>query len=211
MKKILIVEDEKLILKSLTLNLEKKYLVQGLTSFTEAREFDVSLCDLALVDISLGDGSGLDLYRIFKDYKDIPIIFLTANDEETTIVRALDMGADDYIIKPFTLGELNARIRKILPDRLYFKDIEIDDENFRVWKAGQELDLSRREFNLLVYLVKNKNRTLTRDQLLQIWEQDQSFVTDNALSVTIKRLREKLDLKELATVRNIGYILHAEV
>ena len=211
MKKILLVEDEKLILKSLILNLSKKYEVTGLTSFSQARAFDPSAFDLALIDISLGDGSGLDLFDIYKGYKDIPIIFLTANDEEDTIVRTLDRGASDYITKPFKLGELNARIRKVLPDSIIFKDIEIDDINHLVKRRGKLIDLSKKEYEILLYFVKNKNRTVTRDNLLQLWEADNAFVNDNTLSVAIKRLREKMDLYELKTVRNLGYILDEKI
>lgn len=211
MKKILIVEDQKSIVKSLELNLKNKYQVFSLTSFSQAKDFDVSSFDLALVDLSLGDGSGLDLYKIFKGYKDLPIIFLTANDEEKTIVRALDMGADDYITKPFKLGELKARIRKILPDSLNFKDIEVDEINHRVSRQGKAVDLSAKEYELFLYLIRNKNRTLTRSDLLGIWEQDNIFVNDNTLSVTVNRLRKKLKLEELKTVKNVGYILDEKI
>lgn len=211
MKKILIVEDQKLIIKSLELNLKKNYEVFSLTSFSQAKDFDVSAYDLALIDISLGDGIGLDLYHKFKAYKDIPIIYLTANDEETTIVQALDMGADDYITKPFKLGELNARIRKLLPSFLSFKDIDIDEINHKVYLKGEEKGLAKKEYDLLVYFVKNKNRTLTRDKLLVLWELDDVFVNDNTLSVAINRLRTKLNLKELKTVKNVGYMLDEKI
>ncbi|AVM42055.1 DNA-binding response regulator [Fastidiosipila sanguinis] len=210
MKKILIVEDQKLIIKSLELNLGKNYEVSSLSSFAQAASFDVSKYDLALIDISLGDGSGLDLYEIFKEYKDIPIIFLTANDEETTIVKALDMGADDYITKPFTLGELNARIRKVLPDSLSFKNISINAKEHVVLQDGMPVDLSIREYQLLEIFIKNKNKVLERTRLLELWETDDEFVNDNTLSVTISRLRNKLDLKELKTIKHVGYVLNEE-
>lgn len=210
MKKILIVEDQKIIIKSLELNLGKNYEVSSLSSFAQAANFDVSKYDLALIDISLGDGSGLDLYEIFKEYKDIPIIFLTANDEETTIVKALDMGADDYITKPFTLGELNARIRKVLPDALSFKNITINGKEHVVLQDGIPVDLSIREYQLLEIFMKNKNKVLERTRLLELWESDDEFVNDNTLSVTISRLRNKLDLKELKTIKHVGYVLNEE-
>lgn len=210
MKKILIVEDQKLIIKSLELNLGKNYEVSSLSSFAQAANFDISKFDLALIDISLGDGSGLDLYEIFKEYKDIPIIFLTANDEETTIVKALDMGADDYITKPFTLGELNARIRKVLPDSLSFKNISINAKEHVVLQDGMPVDLSIREYQLLEIFIKNKNKVLERTRLLELWETDDEFVNDNTLSVTISRLRNKLNLKELKTIKHVGYVLNEE-
>lgn len=211
MKKILLVEDEKIILKNLILNLSKKYQVEGLTSYSQALSFDPSDFDLAIIDISLGDGSGLDLFKIYKSYKDIDIIFLTANDEEETIVSALDMGASDYITKPFKLGELNARIRKILPDSLSFKDIEIDETKHIVTRKGKEIKLSIKEYELLTYFIRNKNRKVSRESLLMIWEAENAYVNDNTLSVTIKRLREKLDLNELKTIRNVGYVLDEKV
>ena len=210
MKKILIVEDQKIIIKSLELNLGKNYEVSSLSSFAQAANFDVSKYDLALIDISLGDGSGLDLYEIFKGYKDIPIIFLTANDEETTIVKALDMGADDYITKPFTLGELNARIRKVLPDALSFKNIRINAKEHVVLQDDIPVDLSIREYQLLEIFIKNKNKVLERTRLLELWEADDEFVNDNTLSVTISRLRNKLNLKELKTIKHVGYALNEE-
>ena len=208
MKKILIVEDQKLIIKSLELNLSKRYEVSSLSSFAQAANFDISKYDLALIDISLGDGSGLELYEIFKEYKNIPIIFLTANDEEETIVKALDMGADDYITKPFTLGELNARIRKVLPDSLNFKNITINSKEHVVLQGGIPVDLSIREYQLLEIFIKNKNKVLERTRLLELWEADEEFVNDNTLSVTISRLRNKLDLKELKTIKHVGYVLN---
>lgn len=208
MRKILIVEDQKLIIKSLELNLGKNYEVSSLSSFAQAANFDISKYDLALIDISLGDGSGLELYEIFKEYKDIPIIFLTANDEEETIVKALNMGADDYITKPFTLGELNARIRKVLPDSLSFKNITIYAKEHVVLQDGIPVDLSIREYQLLEIFIKNKNKVLERTRLLELWEADEEFVNDNTLSVTISRLRNKLDLKELKTIKHVGYVLN---
>ncbi len=210
MRKILIVEDQKLIIKSLELNLGKNYEVSSLSSFAQAANFNVSKYDLALIDISLGDGSGLELYEIFKEYKDIPIIFLTANDEEETIVKALDMGADDYITKPFTLGELNARIRKVLPDSLSFKNITINTKEHVVLQDAIPVDLSIREYQLLEIFIKNKNKVLERTRLLELWEADEEFVNDNTLSVTISRLRNKLDLKELKTIKHVGYVLNEE-
>lgn len=116
-------------------------------SIENAKEKDLSQVDLILLDIGLPDGSGLELYKYIKLIKDIPVIFLTANDEEETIVRAFDMGADDYLTKPFKTGELMARIRKILPDMVVFNDIEIDTEKRQVYKDKK----------LLKYLIRNTN------------------------------------------------------
>ena len=207
MKKILLVEDHNLIVKSLSLSLGKKYDLDVAQSIENAKEKDLSQVDLILLDIGLPDGSGLELYKYIKLIKDIPVIFLTANDEEETIVRAFDMGADDYLTKPFKTGELMARIRKILPDMVVFNDIEIDTEKRQVYKDKKTIKVSNKEYELLLYLIQNKNMVLSRDQLLAIWEVEDIFINDNTLSVNIKRLREKLDLHNLKTVKNIGYIL----
>ena len=201
------VEDQNLIVKSLKLSLGKKYKVDSIQSFAEAKGFDISDYDLVLLDISLQDGSGLDLYKLFKAYKDIPVIFLTANDEEETIVKAFEMGADDYLTKPFKLGELFARINKVLPPTLDFGRIELDDNSRIAYIDGKDAGLTSKEFELLRYFIINKNRTITRDQLLQLWEAENVFINDNTLTVTINRLRKKIDLKELKTIKNVGYML----
>lgn len=208
MKKILLVEDHNLIVKSLKLSLSKKYELVVAQSMENAKKIDLSQIDLVLLDIGLPDGSGLELYKYIKLFKDIPVIFLTANDEEETIVKAFDMGADDYLSKPFKTGELMARIRKILPDLLIFDDIKIDTDKMHVYLNDGLVKTSDKEYQLLLYLIQNKNKVLSREKLLGIWEAEDIFVNDNTLSVNIKRLREKLDLDKLKTVKNIGYILN---
>lgn len=210
MKKILLIEDHNLIVKSLTLSLSKKYNLVSAQSIKEALRIDFSDIDLILLDIGLPDGSGMDLYKQIKLYKDIPVIFLTANDEEETIVKAFDMGADDYLTKPFKTGELLARIKKILPDFIKYEDIEINTNKCHVFKDKSLVKTSIKEYELLVYLINNKGRVISRDQLLQIWESEDIFVNDNTLSVNIKRLRDKLELNSLKTIKNVGYILNEE-
>lgn len=207
MRKILIVEDQNLIIKSITLALEKEYEVISLNSFQDAKNFEIGDIDVILLDISLGDGSGLDLFKIFKTKKDVNIIFLTANDNENTIVEAFGMGADDYITKPFKIGELRARIKKLLPNEIIFKNIVVDISSKLVKIDGENITLSSKEYDLLEYLIRNKNKVLTRDNLLAIWELENQFVNDNTLSVNIKRLREKLNLTSLITIKNVGYMI----
>lgn len=207
MKKILLVEDHNLIVKSLNLVLSKNYQIEVAKNILEAKQKDLQEIDLVLLDISLPDGSGLEFYKDVKHFKDIPVIFLTANSEEETIVRAFEMGADDYLTKPFKTGELLARIKKILPQNLVFKDIEIDTDRVEVLKDNNVVKLSSKEYELLLYFISNKNRVVTRDQLLQLWEAEDIFINDNTLSVAIKRLRDKLDLNSLKTIKNVGYIL----
>lgn len=210
MRKILLIEDHNLIVKSLTLSLSKKYDLISANSVKEALTTDFSDVDIVLLDIGLPDGSGLDLYNQIKLFKDIPVIFLTANDEEETIVKAFDMGADDYLTKPFKTGELLARIKKILPEHLKYRDIEIDANKRLILKDKSIVKLSSKEFELLLYFINNMGRVITRNKLLQIWEAEDVFVNDNTLSVTIKRLRNKLSLTQLRTIKNVGYILDEE-
>lgn len=210
MRKILLIEDHNLIVKSLTLSLSKKYDLISANSVKEALTTDFSDVDIVLLDIGLPDGSGLDLYNQIKLFKDIPVIFLTANDEEETIVKAFDMGADDYLTKPFKTGELLARIKKILPEHLKYGDIEIDTDKRQILKDKSIVKTSSKEYELLLYFINNMGRVITRDKLLQIWEAEDIFVNDNTLSVTIKRLRNKLGLTQLSTIKNVGYILDEE-
>lgn len=121
MIRIILVEDELAIRKALEIKLENLYDFKTYSSFEEAKDLNLRDIDLVLLDISLKDGSGLDLYKIYKMQKDIRVIFLTANDEEETIVKAFDMGADDYLTKPFKMGELLARIKKLFQRSLNLK------------------------------------------------------------------------------------------
>lgn len=207
MKNILIVEDQNLIIKSISIVLSNEYKIYSVNSYKDAKNFDIKDIDLILLDISLGDGSGLELYSNFKSQKDVNIIFLTADDSEKTIVKAFNMGTDDYITKPFKMGELIVRIKKLIPDLIEHRDISIDTSSHVVKKNGEIIHLSFKEYELLEYLLKNKNRVLTREELLILWEVENVFVNDNTLSVNIKRLRNKLDLKSLVTIKNVGYMI----
>ncbi|MEB3428723.1 response regulator transcription factor [Citroniella saccharovorans] len=207
MIRIILVEDELAIRKALEIKLENLYDFKTYSSFEEAKDLNLRDIDLVLLDISLKDGSGLDLYKIYKMQKDIRVIFLTANDEEETIVKAFDMGADDYLTKPFKMGELLARIKKLFPKVIKFKSIVIDTDKKEVYKAGEKIKLSPREYDLFLYFVENKNIVIERQSLFKLWEEDDIFINDNTLSVNVKRLREKLNLSSLRTVKNVGYVL----
>ena len=208
MRKILLVEDQNLIIKNLKLSLGNTYEIVSAKTYKEALEVDLSNIDLVLLDISLPDGSGLDLYKHYKTLKNIPIIFLTANDEEETIVKAFDMGADDYLTKPFKIVELKARIKRLLPNIVRYKDINIDTDKCIVYKDSKEINISTQEYKLLIYIMSNKNRVLTRNELLNLWELEDKFINDNTLTVYIKKLRDKLGLNEIKTIKNLGYILN---
>jgi DNA-binding response OmpR family regulator len=176
--------------------------------------------DLILLDVSLPDGSGFDLCRLIRKRSDTPVIFLTARDEEVHVVMGLDMGADDYVTKPFRVRELISRIKSVM--RRYEKqpahrteirlgDVVIDTAQARVFKQGEEILLTSLEYRLLLTLANHPGQVLSRKQILEhIWDVAGDFVNDNTLSVYIKRLREKIEddphhPKLIHTVRGLGY------
>lgn len=174
---------------------------------------------LVLLDVNLPDGNGFDFLQEIKKNYDICVIMLTANDMETDIVAGLELGADDYITKPFSLAVLRARVetqlRRVQTNRASINTeqiITVDDYCFNftqmLFMHGEErIELSKTEQKLLRILVENQGITLTREQLLdRIWSMEAEFVDENALSVTVKRLRDKLDAQErIKTVYGIGY------
>lgn len=177
---------------------------------------EFSLC---ILDLTLPDGNGYDVCKFIKSKYNIPVIFLTAADDEVNAVMGLEMGADDYISKPFRLKELMARIKMIL--KRYSKngaentarlgDITINISQAKVYKRGEEIILSAMEYRLLLIFVNNPGVVMSRLQLLEnIWDVEGDFVNDNTLTVYIKRLRDKLeddpsDPKIIKTVRGLGY------
>ncbi|MPW26860.1 response regulator [Alkalibaculum sp. M08DMB] len=220
--KILLVEDDKTIASGLEYSLEQEgykiILCYTVSSGKKAlAEIDFDLC---IFDISLPDGSGYELCKIAREKSDIPILFLTACDDEVNIVMGLDMGADDYITKPFRVKELLSRIKSV--SRRYDKengqkailkigDIQIDTLNAKVYKNEQEINLTALEYRLLLTFAKSKGQVLTRGQLLEgIWDVAGDFVNDNTLTVYIKRIREKIEDDPqnptiIRTVRGFGY------
>ncbi len=176
--------------------------------------------DLVLLDLGLPDGSGYELCKEIRATGDTPIVILSAHDEETSIVLGLDLGADEYITKPFRLRELIARMKAVLRRRgpveagdrtLACKDVTVFTQKAEVYKNGREVLLTALEYQLLLILILNQGRVLTRSQILtQIWDVDEDFVNDNTLTVYIKRLREKLEDDPqnpvlIKTVRGLGY------
>ena len=170
-------------------------------------------CDLVLLDIGLPDGDGFRLCRKVREEYRIPVIFLTAREEEVDVVKGLELGAEDYVIKPFRNRELVSRIRAVLRRNgkantlLRCGDILLDTETGRVKKDGEEVQLTRLEYKILSGMMTYPGKLFTRDEILaDIWDISGNFVNDNTLSVTIKRLREKLDhTRCITTVRGIGY------
>lgn len=220
---ILIVEDDRTIASGLQYSLEQEQftttLCQNVADATRLIEQQLHTIDLCLFDLSLPDGSGYDLCRLVKQRQDTPVIFLTAFDDEVNVVMGLDMGADDYITKPFRVRELISRIHSVL--RRYHKQasspiltigsVEINTQDAKVKKDGSEILLTALEYRLLLIFGRHTGQVLSRAQLLdQIWDMGGDFVNDNTLTVYIKRLREKLEDDPqrptlIKTVRGIGY------
>lgn len=176
--------------------------------------------NFAILDLTLPDGSGYDVCKKIKDMKDIPVIFLTACDEEVNIVMGLDMGADDYITKPFRVRELISRIKTVMRryeksidsgNKLQINNITLDLNTAKVYKSGREIELTALEYRLFLTFVNNRGQVLSRNQLLEgIWDVSGDFVNDNTLTVYIKRLRTKLESEGetiIETVRGRGYRL----
>nr|WP_072537583.1 response regulator transcription factor [Anaerococcus mediterraneensis] len=213
MKNILIIEDNEDIAGQIEKYLLKNgYKVEIARSFYEAfYKMNVGI-DVALLDINLPDKDGQDLIEKLKA-KDIRVIVTTVKNEEDFIIRALDMGADDYLTKPFSLAILRARIDAVLrtiplaqDKTIKYKDLKIDLNDSKVYFREKEIDLTPLEYEILVLFIKNPHRVYTRGQLLEIfWEDRDRFVNDNTLTSTIKRIREKLDRDIITTVRGIGY------
>ena len=208
MKKILLVEDNETIIMGLKYSLEQEnFQVISAKSVAESKEkIKQEKIDIVLLDVSLPDGNGFDICKEIKEKQDIPVIFLTAQDEETSVVLGLDLGADDYIVKPFRTRELISRIKSVLR-RYGHKNIKIDTIAAKVYKDNEEIIFTSLEYKILLMLFTNQNKLITREQLLdKIWDIAGNFVNDNTLTVYIKRIREKLeDETIIKTVRGLGY------
>ena len=219
MTKILLVEDDGQIAAYLGELLRAEgFDTQIASSKKEAGECLLAQAfDLVLLDVSLPDGNGFSICAEIKREYEIPVIFLTASGDEYSVVAGLDMGADDYIAKPFRPRELISRIRSVLrrckkeQRILNCGDLKVNVSSATVTKGEKELFLSALEYRLLLLLLQNKGQILTRNQLLEeIWDASGEYVNDNTLSVYMKRLREKIEENPqsprlLHTIRGIGY------
>lgn len=219
MTKILLVEDDGQIASYLGELLRAEgFDTQIAGSKKEAGEcLLIQAFDLVLLDVSLPDGNGFSICAEIKKEYEIPVIFLTASGDEYSVVAGLDMGADDYIAKPFRPRELISRIRSVLrrckkeQRILSCGDLRVNVSSATVTKGEKELFLSALEYRLLLLLLQNKGQILTRNQLLEeIWDASGEYVNDNTLSVYMKRLREKIEENPqsprlLHTIRGIGY------
>lgn len=218
------VEDDKAIAKNLMLLLRSEgFTVTHASTRGEAiAALSGNKFDLALIDISLPDGNGFTVCTEIKEVQDVPVIFLTASGDEASVVTGLNMGADDYITKPFRPRELIARIRTALrksgrsPSTFEICGLHVDTANGVVKKNGSEVLLSALEYRLLLVFVSNPKSVITRGRLLdELWDAAGEFVNDNTLTVYIKRLRDKIESNSanpqiILTVRGIGYRLGGE-
>ncbi|MCI9329242.1 MAG: response regulator transcription factor [Ruminococcus sp.] len=215
MAKILLVEDDDTISFGIRASLEKKgYEITACTCLAGAKKLFSDAFALVLLDLNLPDGTGYELCTWVKARCDTPIIFLTVLDEVSDITRGLDMGADDYVTKPFHIAVLESRIAAVLrrvpeePDgSAACGNIRLNKEKMQVLLDGREITLTALEYRMLLILMENKGRTLPRSLILEkLWDSEGNFVNDNTLTVTVKRLREKLDhTRCITTVRGIGY------
>ena len=219
MYKILLVEDDINIINHLSSFLEKEGF---LITHVDGQKKAINLInnqhfDLAILDISLKEGNGYSLYNEIKSYKDIPIVFLTANQDEFSVVTGLNLGADDYISKPFRPRELLSRIQNILrryhkQETFYqYQNIKVNPLTGKVFKDNYEIFLSALEYRLLLIFFSYPNQLLTREFLLEeIWNITGEDVSDNTLSVYMKRIRNKIEDNPqnpniIKTMRGLGY------
>ena len=221
MARLLLLEDDQSLIDGLVYALTKEgFALDVAMTVREARaQLATQAYDLLLLDQTLPDGSGLALCEeVRAGGNAVPIIFLTAMDEEIQVIRALDAGGDDYITKPFKLGELCSRIRAQLRRSGMLRQQEQEPvsegtvriEGGRAYRAGEALELTATELRLLACFLRNRGQVVTREQLLAaLWDEDANFVDDNTLSVYIRRLREKVERdpsapQHLRTVRGLG-------
>lgn len=215
--KILLVEDNETIILGLEYLLTQEgYQIEAARNVKEAyKAVESAQIDLILLDISLPDGDGFDFCRMIKKDSDVPVIFLTAKEEELDVVKGLDMGADDYIVKPFRNRELVSRIKNVLRRNgrgntfLKCRDITLNLVTGEVIKGEQKIALTKLEYKILSTMMAYPGKLFTREEILAgIWDISNNFVNDNTLSVTIKRIREKVgdeDGEMIKTVRGMGY------
>ena len=222
MQKILLLEDDISLADGLTFALKKQgYEVDKKRTVAEAKTaWTGGVYDLLILDVSLPDGSGFDFCRSVRQSSDVPIIFLTASDEETNVIMGLDIGGDDYVTKPFKLGILLSRVSALFrrtktdPSEnavLESNGIRVDLLRGQVFCNGDPIDLTSVEFKLLCCFMQNPNIVLSKETLYErLWDRDGYFVDDNTLSVYIRRLRMKIEERpdqpeKIVTVRGMGY------
>ena len=210
--KILLVEDNKSIIKGLEYAFAQNgYSCEYCLSLDEAVRKAPFNYDAAVLDIMLPDGNGFDLFKKIRRYSDLPVIFLTAVDDEDSVVNGLELGADDYITKPFSTRELIARIKRVANKNskkniITVSGVTLDLDKSAVFENGKQLELTALEYKLLSLLMQNVGKVVTRELIFEkIWDASGNFVNDNTLTVYIKRIRKKLDADIIKTVKGLGY------
>lgn len=217
--KILLVEDNEILAKGLIYSLEqKKYqVIHTLNVENTLKILKTEKIDLAILDVSLPDGNGFDLYRNNIKEKNISSIFLTAKDEEDNIVKGLKLGAEDYITKPFSIKELMARINRIILRNkkntiIQVQNIKFDMDKMVVYRDNENVELTNLELKILNLLFLNLNKVVKRSEIIdKIWEWTGNDVNDNTVTVYLKRIREKIKTDIIITIKGIGYRIDSEV
>lgn len=225
--RILIIEDDTDLREGLEFSFAcDGYEVSGVgTKKGGLREVKEGIYNMVLLDCNLPDGTGFELCREVRAFSDVPMIMLTARDGELDEIKALELGVDDYLSKPFSLGVLKARMKRLLNEqahgkrageRLVSRNITIDKNTCKAYKNDEEISLSKLEYRLLNYLIENRNHVLSKEQILShIWDSDGKYVDNNTVSVNISRLRTKVEEDPsrpllIRTVHGIGYIWKEE-
>lgn len=222
MKRIFLVEDDLSLINGLSFAIKKQgYMLDVARTFREADQiWAEGKYDLVVLDVSLPDGSGFDLCRRIRQTSKVPIMFLTAADEETDVIMGLDMGGDDYITKPFKLAIFMSRVNTLLrrSDNFSEADAELNSNGIsvhllksEVYKNNQQIELTASEYKLLCLFMENPDRVLSQEQILsRLWDCDENYIDNNSLSVYIRRLRKKIEddpgnPTRIITVRRLGY------
>lgn len=216
---ILLIEDTKSIIKGLTYSFEKEnFNITVKTTIKEAKEYLLENSDtnLIILDITLPDGNGFNLFENTIKDLNIPTIFLTAKDDEDDIVKGLNIGAEDYITKPFSTKELMARVNKVLlrlkkKSTIKIKDLSYDMDKLILMKGKDKVELTALELKLVNLLFTNINRVVSRNVILdKIWEWTGNYVDDHTVTVYFKRIREKIGTDIITTIKGIGYRIDEE-
>ena len=218
MRLLLLEDDQQLAKGLLQAMVRQSYAVDHFDSVKEGlAAIEYEHYDLVILDLGLSDGSGLDFLKIYRNKQTEPVIILTARDTIEDKIQGLDLGADDYLPKPFDVNELQARIRALLrrssgraSNQIVYGDLEVDQKARAVSYKGQSISLSRREYNLLEALLSNQGKVMSRanlEQTLYSWDEE---IESNALEVHIHNLRKKISSKLIKTVRGVGYMVAEE-
>ena len=222
MNKILLLEDDLSLIGGLSFALKKQgFEIENARTIKEAKEcWRKNRYNLLILDVSLPDGCGFEFCEMVRKESEVPIIFLTASDEEMNIVMGLDIGGDDYITKPFKLGVLISRVNALLrrtkgikkdDTELVSNGIKINLLQSQVYKDGKQIELTAGEYKLLCFFIQNPNIVLTKEQILQrLWDCDENYIDSSTLTVYIRRLRIKVENNPsepeiILTVRGMGY------